>query len=191
VADYGQLDKNISIFNDRFISLIKLIADYTQVGIHPSYQSNHNLKKLEEEINRLRSVIHKDITKSRQHFLSFTLPDTFRRLMDYDITDDYTMGYASQAGFRASICSPYNFYDLDLELETNLKIHPFAFMDTVLIDYLHLKPSEIVGYINPLINEVKAVNGELYAIWHNFAMSEINQWKGYKDKFEEVIKLAI
>jgi hypothetical protein len=28
------------------------------------------------------------------------------------------MGFASQVGFRASICTPFNFYDLDMELET-------------------------------------------------------------------------
>ena len=97
------------------------------------------------------------------------------------------MGFASQMGFRAGICSSYNFYDLAGEKETSLRIHPFAFMDTMFEDYLKLKPAKIIEYVKPLIEETKKYNGELIAIWHNYALSN-NKEK--LQVYKEIIKLA-
>jgi len=74
--------------------------------------------------------------------LRLNLPDTYRNLIDEDITDDYSMGYAALPGFRAGICSPYNFYDLDIEVETKLRVHPFMVMDGTLKDYMKLTPTD-------------------------------------------------
>ena len=45
------------------------------------------------------------------------------------MTDDYSMGYGSINGFRASVASSFYWYDLEKERQTNLRIHPFCFMD--------------------------------------------------------------
>ena len=66
------------------------------------------------------------------------MPETYRNLIEFDITDDYTMGYAAQPGFRASTCSSFNFYDLDREQETKLRVHPFCIMDASLRHYLNV-----------------------------------------------------
>jgi len=47
-------------------------------------------------------------------------------------------------GFRAGICSPYNFYDLDIEVETKLRVHPFMVMDGTLKDYMKLTPTDAI-----------------------------------------------
>ncbi|HRP60344.1 MAG TPA: hypothetical protein PK833_08685, partial [Vicingus sp.] len=85
LGDYGFNDKNISVKNRKFQSLIKSIADYYEVGIHPSYASNSDVTILTKEINRLKNIMHRDVTKSRQHFLKLTLPETYRNLIDNDI----------------------------------------------------------------------------------------------------------
>ena len=109
LGDYGINDKNLPIESKNFQSLIKMLSDYATIGIHPSYGSNKSIEQLKKEVNRLSHTIHRDITKSRQHFLKLTLPETYRNLIDLDITDDYTMGYAAHIGFRASICTPFEF----------------------------------------------------------------------------------
>jgi len=129
LGDYGLNDKNIPFKNKTFQSLIKYISDYCEVGIHPSYASNSNIEILTEEISRLQKITHRNTSKSRQHFLKLNLPNTYRNLIDNDIEADYTMGYAEKSGFRASICSPFYFYDLDTELETKLQIFPFTIME--------------------------------------------------------------
>ena len=81
VGDYGLNDKNITVKNKKFQSLIKSLADYYEVGIHPSYSSNADVDILIKEINRLKNITHRDVKKSRQHFLKLTLPLTYRNLI--------------------------------------------------------------------------------------------------------------
>lgn len=191
LGDYGVNDKNLPIESKKFQSLIKMLGDYAEVGIHPSYGSNKNKEQLKKEVMRLSKVMHKEITNSRQHFLKLTLPETYRNLIHLDITDDYTMGYASLVGFRASICSPFNFYDLDNELETNLKVHPFAIMEGTLKYYMNIPPEEAMRYIKPLIDEVKNVNGTFISLWHNDTLNDQKFWKGWKSVYEEMVMYAV
>ncbi|MGQ0828160.1 MAG: DUF7033 domain-containing protein [Bacteroidota bacterium] len=40
LGDYGVNDKNLPIESKKFQTLIKMLGDYTEIGIHPSYGSN-------------------------------------------------------------------------------------------------------------------------------------------------------
>lgn len=190
LGDYGINDKNLPVDNKQFHSLIKRIGDYAEVGIHPSFGSNDDPARLKVEIGRLSKILHREVTKSRQHFLKLKLPLTYRNLIDLDITDDYTMGYASAVGFRASICTPFMFYDLDLELETKLKVHPFAVMEATLKYYMKVDPEDALSYIAPIIDEVRAVNGIFISLWHNETLTDEKQWRGWKSVYEEMVKIA-
>ncbi|MCD4697607.1 MAG: polysaccharide deacetylase family protein [Bacteroidales bacterium] len=190
-AEYGLNDKNTPIRNQKFQTLIKTLADYARVGIHPSFNSNLISKKLKQEIERLSKVVNREITKSRQHFLMLQLPATYRNLINLDVTDDYSMGFASQPGFRASICCPFNFYDLDLDTETKLRVHPFAFMEGTLRDYMSVSADKALEIITSLILEVKKVNGTFIPIWHNESLSDKKRWTGWQKVYTEMIKLAL
>ncbi len=190
-AEYGFNDKNIPVHNHQFQKLIKSLADYASVGIHPSYGSNESPKKLRREVEKLSKVLNREITNSRQHFLKILLPGTYRNLINLDITDDYSMGFAAQPGFRASICSPFNFYDLDLDTETHLRIHPFTLMEGTLRDYMNLEPEKALEFIQELIKEVKAVNGIFISLWHNESLSNEGRWEGWQKVYEEMIRMAM
>lgn len=191
LGDYAENDKNVSVSSRTFQSLINSLADYYEVGIHPSYESNLKTSRLKLEKSRLGKIVKRDITKSRQHFLKLTFPATYRLLIDADITDDYTMGFSGEVGFRAGICTPYYFYDLERETETRLQIHPFAVMDATLRYYMKIRPAEVMSYVGPLIKEIKAVDGEFIIIWHNESLSDRKPWEGWKGVYEEIIKAAV
>lgn len=191
LGDYGVNDKNLPVESRKFQSLIKMLGDYATVGIHPSYGSNKDKEQLRKEVDRLSKVMHREVHHSRQHFLKLTLPETYRNLIDLDITDDYTMGFASQIGFRASICTPFNFYDLDMELETKLKVHPFAIMEGTLKYYMKVEPEDAMARIRPLIDEVKAVDGTFISLWHNDTLNDKGLWKGWRSVYEEMVYYAI
>lgn len=190
VGEYDVNDKNISIDKERFQALIKSVADYAFVGIHPSYGSNKKQERLPIEIKQLTKVIKRDITKSRQHFLKLSLPVTYQRLIELDIQEDYTMGYPTEPGFRASICTPFYFYDLDRERITKLKILPFEIMDATFKYYLTVKPEDFISNVKPLIDEVRAVNGTFISIWHNDSLGTSKLWEGWENIYEEFLKIA-
>ncbi|GAB4327813.1 MAG: hypothetical protein Kow00127_20510 [Bacteroidales bacterium] len=189
-GDYGPNDKNISYRNRKFRELIKSLADRADIGIHPSFGSNNDPSRLREEVRRLSDLLHREVIRSRQHFLMLQFPTTYRNLINLDIQEDYTMGFASQPGFRAGIATPYPFFDLDLDIETNLKIFPFTYMEGTLKDYLNLTTAEATEMVKPLIREVKSVGGTFIPIWHNESLSETHRWKGWRTLYEEMIKEA-
>lgn len=190
-ADYGVNDKNIPVRNTKFCELIRMISDYADVGIHPSYNSFGNKSKLRHEISRLSLVLNQDITMSRQHFLRMNLPATYHTLIDFDITDDFTMGYATQPGFRAGIADSFLFYDLDHDMVTPLRVHPFHLMDGTLRDYMQLNPAEAIKAAAAIIAEVKAVNGTFVSLWHNETLSDKKRWIGWLEVYRKIIEMAI
>lgn len=189
-GELGPFDKNISTLNSEFQNLLKDIRDHALIGIHPSYESNTNNKTVKKEIEDLSETVHADITRSRQHFLKLNLPSTYRNLLNLGIRHDYTMGYASRVGFRASIASSFFFYDLDLDTETKLRVHPFAIMDGTLKDYLKLSPVAAKELISEIIREIKKVNGHMISLWHNESLCNTGRWTDWLDVYEHLLKEA-
>ena len=188
LANYGTNDKNCSVNSRKFQLLIKHLSDHAKIGIHPSYASNKSFDILTMEKNRLENILKKEVTLSRQHFLKLDIPKTYRNLLELSITDDYTMGYASHLGFRESICTPFYFYDLEVESSTNMKVHPFSVMDATLKYYLNLHPNEALANIQIIIDEIKNVNGHFISVWHNETWSDYKEWSGWSYLYEQMLE---
>jgi len=189
-ADYGGKDNNVSISDRGFRELIATLADESVVGIHPSLRSNRNPKRLEEEIAGLSAAAGREIRTSRQHFLKFSFPKTFRHLVTQGITDDFSMGFATSTGFRAGIAAPFRFFDLYRNEETPLTIHPFTCMDVTFRDYLRLTPGESAERIKQQVDLVRSVNGEFVSLWHNESLSDAGRWAGWRQVFEQTTAYA-
>jgi hypothetical protein len=106
------------------------------------------------------------------------------------IRNDYSMGYASTAGFRAGTTLPFKFYDLSLEKETDLMIHPFTVMDVTLNQYMGLGEKDALLRIVKLIHKIKDVNGIFTSLWHNESLCEQGNWKGWRSVFEGMAEEA-
>lgn len=191
MGDYGTNDKNISYNNKTFQKLIQLISDNNKIGIHPSYASNSNSEQITIEKNRLQTISHKEIIRNRQHYLKLNLPNTYQNLISNNITEDHTMGYAEQPGFRASICNPFYFYNLENENETALKIFPFTVMEATFQYYKSSTPNEALKHITELMQKVKLVNGTFISVWHNESLSDRGIWKGWKIVYEKMLKESL
>lgn len=190
IGNYTSFDTNVSASKKKFRLLIKDIVDYASVGLHPSYYSSQDAVMIKKEKERLEDITNMPVQRTRQHYLRFNLPETYQILIDLEIEEDYSMGYASHVGFRASTCTPFYFYDLDFEIQTPLKIFPFALMDTTLNDYMKLTPKQSLGKIKELKDAVKAVNGTFITLFHNESLSDYLRWKGWKRLYESMLKIA-
>jgi len=188
VGNYTTYDKNISSGNTNYKSLIKSVADYADVGLHPSYFTMKNETLMKKEKLRLENILNRPVLKSRQHFLRLDMPETYQNMVNLEIQEDYTMGYAAHYGFRASTCTPFYFYDLDYEIQTPLKVYPFAVMDGTLRDYLDLSNKRAFEVILKLANEVKKVDGTFISIFHNETLSNRGRWRRWKKLYTDIFK---
>ena len=190
LGDYGHYDKNIAYYSKTLTSLIKMIGDYAYVGIHPSYNSNSDDALTGIEIKRLSGTLNQEVKLSRQHYLKLHIPKTYQKLLEENVLNDFTMGFASQPGFRAGICTPFKFYDLQSEKSTPLIIVPFAVMDGTFRQYLGLNPEQSFPIIKKMIESVAEVGGTFVSLWHNDSLCDCGHWKGWKELYERMYKIA-
>jgi hypothetical protein len=176
-------DKNILPAKDALQKLIQQHNYKYCAGIHPSWQSGDKMDLLQKEIKTLEKITGKKAKKSRQHYIRMQLPDTYRRLIEAGITEDYSMGYGSINGFRASYCLPYNWYDLQKEETTSLTIYPFCFMDANSYYEQHQTPGEASNEMHHYYQVTKSVNGLLITVWHNHFLGTDRMFKGWKEVY--------
>ena len=101
------------------------------------------------------------------------------------------MGYAKHYGFRASTCTPFYFYDLDYEIQTPLKVFPFAVMDGTLRDYLNLSIKPSYEIIINLARDVKKVDGTFMMLFHNESLSNRGRWRRWKKLYIDICKQLV
>jgi hypothetical protein len=188
VGDYSRYDKNICHKNRHYRKLIQEISGKYPAGVHFSFLSGkkNKIEKFMSEVSRMEYITGSNVERSRQHYLLLGFPETYRILLEAGIREDHTMGYASQTGFRAGICTPYYFYDLEKDTPTELKIVPFQVMDATLQNYLGFTPEEAWSEINTLMQEVKKAGGLFVSLWHNDSLDEKYNRKGYRQVFEKM-----
>ncbi|MCS6935071.1 MAG: polysaccharide deacetylase family protein [Chitinophagales bacterium] len=186
MADLSRYDKCVPHTYEPYREIIRRVAAKADVGIHLSYQSHKHNKIEKEEISRLEDIIGKSVTLNRFHYLRFDTPRSQIRVIDYGITDDYSMGYGPHPGFRAGICTPYYLFNLYTNTRENIRIHPIAFMDSTLIQYKKMNYRQGLERIRKIVNSVKEVNGTCYALWHNDTFIERKQYRGWRNVFETI-----
>ncbi|CAM3522902.1 polysaccharide deacetylase family protein [Zobellia roscoffensis] len=164
-ADYSTYDKNVSPNNNKFRYLIKSIADYSKVALAASYSSFNDNELLKKEKKKLTGVINRPINSSRLRYNRVDLPHTYRNLVDAEFVDDYTMGYTHEVGFRASTCTPFYFYDINLEVQQPIRIHSFAFHDYTFVSAVN--EDVVMGQVLAIAEAIKAVNGEFVSVFSN------------------------
>jgi hypothetical protein len=161
------------------------------VGIHPSWQSGDKEHLLTEEIKMLESLSNKKVSHSRQHYIRFRLPHGYRRLIKAGVQKDFSMGYGSINGFRASIASSFNWYDLEMEATTDLIIYPFCFMDANAYYEQNLSPQQAFDEMMHFYYIIKKVNGLMITIWHNNFLGTDPNFAGWREVYEIFLKEEI
>ena len=183
----GRYDKNIPPAHPAMRALIARHAERYDTGIHPSWQSGESADCLQREIRLMEMITGKPVTHSRQHYIRFRLPEGYRRLVEAGITDDYSMGYGSINGFRASVTASFNWYDLEKETETSLRVHPFCFMDANAYYEQRLSAREAFSDLLQYQQVCQSVSGVMIPIWHNNFLGAAKAFEGWKEFYAEWI----
>ena len=185
LASYSTYDKNVSPNSNNFRFLIKTIADYCKVSLAASYSSFNDVELLRKEKKNLADVINRQVEYSRMRYNRVDVPQTYRNLVDAEFTDDFTMGYTHEIGFRAGTSFPFYLYDINMELQQPIRVHSFAFHDYALHEETSL--DTILGKVRSLYQEVKKVNGEFISVFSNELLGTDHPLD-WKETYEAIIK---
>lgn len=184
-AEYSTYDKNVSPENNSFKYLIKAVADYSEVSLSASFSSFNNVDLLKEEKNRLANVINKPVNHVRLRYNRIDAPGTYRNLVEAEFTDDYTMGYTHEIGFKAGTCTPFYFYDVAIDVQQPIKIHPFAVHDYALAKVT--SEEEALELLEGVYQEVKKVNGHFITIFSNELLGQEHSFN-WLELYKKVIE---
>lgn len=186
----GKYDKNISPKNS---SLQKLIRDHVakyQLGLHPSWATGDNSELLKKEMSSLELIGGRRIDSSRQHYIRFNLPGTYRHLEEAGIGNDYSMGYGSINGFRASIAFPFFWFDLEKDVKTGLRVFPFCFMDANSFYEQKFSSEQAYEEMMSYYRRIYSVNGLMITIWHNNFLGTDTLYNGWREVYERFLNMV-
>jgi hypothetical protein len=190
-AQNGRYDKNILPHKPALQQLIQSHAAQYPIGLHPSWQSGDNPALLHSEKQALEGIGGKPVARSRQHYIRFNLPEGYRQLIQAGITEDYSMGYGSINGFRASVAQPFHWFDLAANATTALRIHPFCFMDANSFYEQKLSPAQAGEELLQYLSICKQLNTVLCTIWHNNFLGSDAAFRGWRDVYEGLVKALV
>ncbi len=186
LGKHSAFDKNIHPDNTALQQLIRNYYQKYKVGIHPSYLSNNDKTQLEDEVKTLARILGTSVTKSRQHYIKLSIPETYQNLISIGITDDYSMGYPSANGFRAGTSQSFLWYDLSQEKVTGLRVHPFAFMEETSRVYQQQTAKSTWAEWERIYYAVKSTGGTLISIWHNHSLGTDTVYKGWRELYQKI-----
>lgn len=125
----------------------------------------------------------------RAHFLRCPI-DQLQRLADAGYTDDFTMGFADQAGFRLQTSRAVRWINPKTMQLTRLTLHPLTVMDCTLSNsyYMNLTEDEAYFLCERLIEKVRLHHGDLCLLWHNSIFTDNTYHRSLYPKLLELIK---
>lgn len=183
----SEYDKNISPKKNALQQLIRTTVAASTIALHPSTQSTTNELLLKEEKETLQHITRTAITATRNHYIQFHLPHSYRTLIAHGFTNEYSMGYGTVNGFRASTSNSFFWYDLEKEETTALRVHPFAYMEANSFYELHHSPNEALTEMKQLCAEVQKVNGTFISIFHNHMLGTEPMFNAWREMYENFI----
>ncbi|WP_127129074.1 DUF7033 domain-containing protein [Pseudoflavitalea rhizosphaerae] len=184
-------DKNTPTDVKQFQDLVEYYSNSYKVGLHPSWQTGDDEELFESELEWMEDVTGRAIIHSRQHYIRFTLPETFRTLTNLGIQKEFSMGYGTINGFRASVCSSFYWYDLEKDDPTTLMLYPFCFMDANAYYEQKNTPQQAYAELMQYYSTVKKLNGMLVTVWHNSILGTDSAFAGWREMFELFMKETV
>ncbi|MFD1096831.1 polysaccharide deacetylase family protein [Salegentibacter chungangensis] len=169
LSDFTVHDRNINHNRMPYRSVIKYVADYAKVGLLLGYYALDDFRILRREKLRMEDIIHSPLEYVMNTKYDLNLPDCYNNLNELEINHDYSMGYPHTPGFRAGTCTPFLFYDINMEVTTPLMVHPYAF-NSAAADILSLE--DVQRLLGNMMQEVKGLGGHFNAVFKNQDFSE-------------------
>jgi hypothetical protein len=157
------IDPSTGAFDEVFQLLKKRNIPF---GLHPSYDASRDPSLLEDEAKMIRDLTSANVMISRQHFLRWHVKTTPAQLEKNGFIADFSLGFASGAGYRAMTFTPFYYFDFNTNREGNILMVPFAVMDGAYFVYSSQSAEKAEDEIMKMASEVKSLNGLFITVFH-------------------------
>ncbi|MCX7727886.1 MAG: hypothetical protein N2203_00280 [Bacteroidia bacterium] len=165
---------------------INKLKNFAHIGLHPSYYSLNKLEIIQKEKQLLEQTIKEKIIASRQHYLRTDITITPKLLIQAGIQYDFTMGFASDKGFRAGTSYPFYYYDFENEKVENLLFIPFSVMDGAYLNYQATSSEIAIEHIKQIKHIIQKNGGYYIPLFHEMTLCPLFNPSAYlwKSLFE-------
>jgi len=153
----------------------------------PCTSDKEKSASLKIDLLKLSKIQNSTINLLSQQTEDLRLPSCYLNLLSAGISSDFSMGYEDTPGFRAGTCTPFNWYDLQLEKVTPIIVNSYSLCDSA-IQYLNL--NDAIKIVHTFIDAVKVVNGQFHSSWKLKNLSENVKSKKFRAVYIEMIKYA-
>ena len=158
------------------------------IGLHQSFDSWNDSQPMEVEKKRVEQAASSSVRSCRQHWLRFSLRDTWRAQEAAGFTLDTTLGFNDRVGFRnsAALRMPA-WFNSENRQSTSLEVLPMVLMDSHLFDYGRMSAADRKSVILAVLDELAFVGGEATVIWHQRVFHDDYGWG---EDYEFLLKAA-
>jgi len=180
-------NKRYKISDKKTKKMIKNICENGwDVGLHSSFESYNNLKKIEIEKKSIDNILGKPANGVRQHFLMFNPSNNWINYEKAGFNYDTTLGFADHYGFRASTSFPYHPYNFLEDKKASILEIPIIVMDGSFFHYLDYSSEEAYNSTISTVNTIKETNGICVMLWHSNSFSDDRP--GWGETYYKIIK---
>lgn len=170
------------------INSISKIQSSRVVGLlRPCSSDQQKISNVKAGLSRLKKILPEQINLCSQQLEVLKFPICYLNLLNSAVTSDYSMGYAETPGFRAGTCTPFSWYDLQLEKVTALNVKSYCITDTALDQ---LNTDELKEIIGNLVDSVKLVKGTLLSSWKLRSLSNHLKYQKLNKGFKYLLEYA-
>jgi hypothetical protein len=186
----GAFDHAADMRHPKVRALVQATARRAEAGLHPSFHSSEDDALIVHERQALTDIVGRPVRCTRQHFLRWRMPGTFRTLAAQGFQEEHSFGFSDRTGLRFGTCTPFPWYDLEHDEETELMCWPFAAMDSALADHARLDPHAAARAMAAMVDRVRAVQGTFISVWHDRFLSGHDAFAGWPAAFHQVMEHA-
>jgi hypothetical protein len=186
-AKNNQLHKQVQLHAKGFQDLIKQHAQQYAIGLHPSATKTNVQAVWKIEQQTLEAILQSSVTKSRQHYIFLSFPETYSTLIEMGIQEDYSMGYPQINGFRASYTDVFNWFNLSTNTITQLKVYPFCYMDATAIFNEKLTVEAATKQLDDFFELYQLCGGKFIPIFHNNFLTDQPEFQPWRHMYADFL----
>ena len=150
-----------------------------KIGWHGSYYGGDKANRLLGD----KAGLH------RSHYLRCSI-DQMQRLAEVGVTDDFTIMFPDQVGFRLQTTRAVRWINPKTMTLTDLVLHPLTVMDCTLSNsnYMNLNEDEAYFECQRLFDKVHQNAGEVVILWHNTIVTNDGYHRALYPKLLDILK---